>query len=153
MKRIILIALSTLALNMGTPQTAQASNYQRTVMPKDNHFTKQDKKGIKLIEKLYKKYWDKWADKNDTGFLAIMTTKCANKLYALNPLGGTGYALWMFWPQSIDDSTGAFIDRTIVPTGNGWFRVTTRHANKTTVIRVRVIESNGELKIDDVTEN
>ena len=90
---------------------------------------------------------------NDTGFLSIMTTKCANKLYALNPLNGTGYALWMFWPQSIDDSAGAFIDRSIVPSGNGWFRVTTRHSNKTTVIRVRVIESNGDLKIDDVTEN
>ena len=151
MKKILLVALSAFALSMVLPQTATATEYQSIVMP-DKHFTKQEKKGIKLIEKIYKKYWNKWADNNDTGFLSIMTTKCANKLYALNPLNGTGYALWMFWPQSIDDSAGAFIDRSIVPSGNGWFRVTTRHSNKTTVIRVRVIESNGDLKIDDVTE-
>lgn len=152
MKKILLVALSAFALSMMVPQATMAVDYQSVVMP-DKHFSKQEKKGIKVIEKIYKKYWKKWAEKNDTGFLAIMTTKCANKLYAMNPLKDTGYALWMFWPQSIDDSAGAFIDRNIVPTGNGWFRVTTRHANKTTVIRVRVIESNGDLKIDDVTEN
>ena len=155
MKRVLLIALSTFVLSMGTVSTVMATEAQGTVMPgKDNRFTKQDKKAIKLIEKFYKKFYTKWAENGEApaNLDQILTGKCIIKLRSLYEYDGDGIAMWTFWMLNTDagEDAGPFVSRNIVPLGNNWYRVTNRHANRSEVLRVRVIETPDGLRIDDV---
>ena len=154
MKRVLLIALSALVLSMGTVPTAMAADVQGTVMPKDNRFTKKDKKCIKVIETFYKKYYTQWTQTSlePADLNKILTNKCIIKLRSLYPFEGDGIAMWAFWLLNTDEGqdAGSFVSRTIVPLGNGWYRVTNRHEFRSEVLRVRVIETPDGLRIDDV---
>ena len=155
MKRTILIALSALTLSMGMPQMVKATTVEGTVMPdKTNRFTKKDKKCIKVIDTFYKKYYTKWTETSEApaDLDKILTGKCIIKLRSLYEYDGEGLAMWEFWMLNTDigEDAGRFVSRSIVPMGNGWYRVTNKHQNRSEVLRVRVIDTPDGLKIDDV---
>ena len=119
----------------------------------DKKFTKTDKKGISVIKKFYGTYYKNWSEKNEWSKIdKILTSKCINKLTALYPYEGNGIAMWAFWMLNTDEGedAGSFVSRSIVPMGNGWFRVTNKHKNRSEVLRIRVIETRDGWKIDDV---
>ncbi|MBR4389793.1 MAG: hypothetical protein IKT00_11515 [Prevotella sp.] len=158
MKRTLLIALSALTLSIGMPQMVKATTVQGTVMPgKNNRFTKKDKKAIKLIEKFYKKYYTQWTTTAEApaDLDKILTGKCIIKLRSNYDYDGEGLAMWLFWMMNTDagEDAGHFVSRTIVPTGNGWYRVTNKHESRSEVLRIRVIDTPDGLKIDDVVNN
>lgn len=155
MKKTILILMGVLM--MGTTAIAEniTSNVNSTVtvLGGTKKFTKADKKGIAVIKKFYKVYYKKWQENTEWSDLnKIMTSKCINKLLALYEYEGNGIAMWAFWMLNTDvgEDAGKFVSRTIIPTENGWFRVTNKHRNRSEVLRVKVIETYDGWKIDDV---
>lgn len=159
MKKTILILIGTLLIGSTAFSVTVTSNVNTTVnlMPGGTKkFTKTDKKGIAVIKKFYSIYYKKWQEEMEWSDLnKIMTSKCINKLLDLYEYEGNGIAMWAFWMLNTDagEDAGKFVSRTIVPSGNGWFRVTNKHKNRSEVLRVKVIETDNGWKIDDVVND
>ena len=155
MKKTILILMGILMMSTVAvaDNTTEKVNSTITFLGGTKKFTKADKKGISVIKKFYKTYYKKWQENTEWSDLnKIMTSKCINKLLALYEYEGNGIAMWAFWMLNTDvgEDAGKFVSRTIIPTENGWFRVTNKHRNRSEVLRVKVIETYDGWKIDDV---